>query len=286
MRNQILSNVHYDFDGYNQLVQFYETYKDEFFEVILLDINTWFDANLSAVLGGIIDRLTYANSIEFGTLPQATKAILQKNSFLTHFGFDKLTDTNNTTIKYLKLKPTDSRFFNNYVQTELFSRNELPNMSVALKKKISESIFEMFVNAQIHSSTEFIYTCGQFFPQRHEIVFTIVDTGIGFAKRIEKNLGEAISSAKAIKWAMKEGHTTKQGTPGGIGLALLKDFIAINKGKIQIISGDAMYEFENGSENFQKLDGYFDGAVINMIFKTNDTTSYFLADEISKDDLF
>ena len=286
MRKQILSNVHYNFDGYNQLVNFYETYKEEFFEVIELEINTWFDANLSALLGGVIDKLTYANSIEFGVLSQEIKVVLQKNSFLTHFGFDKLTDTNNTTIKYLKLKPTDSRFFNNYVQTELFSRNELPIMSVALKKKISESIFEMFVNAQIHSSTEFIYTCGQFFPQRHEIVFTIVDTGIGFAKRIEKNLGSTISSAKAIKWAMKEGHTTKRGTPGGIGLALLKGFIAINKGKIQIISGDAMYEFENGNESFQKLDGYFDGAVINMIFNTNDTTSYFLADEINKDDLF
>ncbi|MDR4507873.1 MAG: hypothetical protein MRJ65_06500 [Candidatus Brocadiaceae bacterium] len=45
-------------------------------------------------------------------------------------------------------------------------------------KKITESIYEIFVNAQIHSETDFIYTCGQFFPNKHMIEFTIKDTGI------------------------------------------------------------------------------------------------------------
>jgi len=275
-----LSNIHNDFDGYNKLINFYDEYQDDFFEIVDLSLNTWFDANLSAALGGIIDKLNKANTIELVSISSSIQKILQKNGFLAHFGFDKINDTYHTTIKYLKLKPSDSRFFNNYVQTELFNRAELPTMSEAVKKKINESILEMFVNAKIHSETEFIYTCGQFFPQRDEIIFTIVDTGIGFAKRIETDLNQIVSSTQAIKWAITEGHTTKQGTPGGIGLAILKDFIIQNNGRIQIISGDAMYQLENGTETYREFKNYFNGTVINMIFKTNDTTSYCLAEEI------
>ncbi|MDD2267677.1 ATP-binding protein [Sulfuricurvum sp.] len=286
MNNATLSNIHNDYDGFNKLIEFYGKYKDDTFETIEINLDTWFDANLSAVLGGIIDRLNEWNFIEFGTVSPNIQIILKKNRFLAHFGFDDTNDTYHTTIKYLKLKPTDSRYFSNYVQTELFGRNELPNMSQEVRKKISESIFEMFVNAQIHSDTKFIYTCGQFYPQRNEIIFTIVDTGVGFAKRIENNLGEKIPSAKAIKWAITEGHTTKKDTPGGIGLAILKDFITKNKGKIQIISGNAMYQLDTGGEEYFDLDSYFDGVIINMVFKTNDTTSYHFAEEIDLSELF
>jgi len=281
-----LSNIHNDFDGYNKLINFYDKYQNDDLETVDLSLNTWFDANLSAVLGGILDQLNKSNRIGFVGISPSIQKILQKNGFLIHFGFDRTNDTYHTTIKYLKLKPTDSRFFNNYVQTDLFNRAELPQMSEAVKKKISESILEMFVNAQIHSETEFIYTCGQFFPQRDEIIFTIVDTGIGFAKRIEINLNQIVSSTQAIKWAITEGHTTKQGTPGGIGLAILKDFIVQNNGKIQIISGDAMYQLENGTETYSEFNNYFNGTIINMIFKTNDTTLYCLAEEIDNSELF
>jgi predicted acetyltransferase len=286
MSNYTLSNIHNDYDGFNKLVKFYGTYKDEIFEDIELTLNTWFDANLAAVLGGIIDKINKWNTVEFTTVSSNIQTILKKNGFLAHYGFDNVDDNYHTTIKYLKLKPTDSRYFSHYVETELFGRNEMPDMSKEVKKKISESIFEMFVNAQIHSDTEFIYTCGQFYPGRDEIIFTITDTGVGFAKRIEQNLGQKVTSTQAIKWAMTEGHTTKKDTPGGIGLAILKDFITNNKGKIQIISGDAMYQLDINGEKYFDLDSYFDGVIINMVFKTNDTTSYRLAEEIDLSELF
>jgi len=168
-------------------------------------------------------------------------------------------------------------------------------MSDAVHDKIGESIHEMFINAKIHSETEFIYTCGQFFPKEHNLNFTIVDTGIGFAKKIEKALECSISSTEAIKWAIKDGNTTKQNVSGGLGLTLLKEFILKNKGIIQIISGNAYYKFANsgnayykfanGIENTQELDKYFDGSVISMTFKTNDIAYYRLKDE-KDDDIF
>ena len=52
-------------------------------------------------------------------------------------------DSNNTTIKFLKLKPTDGKYFNLYVANELLSCPELPCISLPLKKKMTEAIYEI-----------------------------------------------------------------------------------------------------------------------------------------------
>lgn len=288
METYALSNIHNDLDGYNKLIKLYDEHKEDLFETIELNLTTWFDANLSAVLGAILDKIISdgLNDIKFNTISSNIQKILQKNGFLSFYGFDKIHDTYNTTIEYKKFKISDSRYFSEYVENNLLSRSQLLNMSDAVHEKIGESIHEMFINAKIHSETEFIYTAGQYFYQQNNLNFTIVDTGIGFAKRIEKNLSHSISSVEAVKWAMKDGNTTKQDVSGGLGLALLKEFILKNKGKIQIISGDALYEFSDEIENIKELDGYFDGSVISMTFKTNDTLCYKLKEEIDDDDIF
>ncbi len=286
MTNYILSNIHDDFDGYNKLIKLYDDHKDDLGEIIELNLTIWFDANLSAVLGAILDKIISNgfNTIKFN-ISDNIQTILQKNGFLSFYGFDKTNDTYGSTIEYKKFKTSDSRYFSEYIENDLLYRKELPNMSNAVHDKIGESIHEMFINAKIHSETEFIYTCGQFFPKEHNLNFTIVDTGIGFAKKIEKALECSINSIEAIKWAIKDGNTTKQNVSGGLGLTLLKEFILKNKGIIQIISGNAYYKFANGIENTQELDKYFDGSVISMTFKTNDIAYYRLKDEID-DDIF
>lgn len=89
-------------------------------------------------------------------------------------------------------------------------------------------------------------------------------------------------------WAMTDGNTTKKDVSGGLGLAILKEFITINKGKMQIISGNAYYELSNDIETISILDYFFDGSVISMNFNTNDTTTYTFENEneIDLDDIF
>lgn len=288
MSEYLLSNVHNDINGYKQLLKLYAEHKEDLFETIDLTLHQWFDANLCAVLGGIIDKIeSNLNSIKFIAISESIQKILQKNGFLCFYGYDRSIDTFSTTIEYKKLKPEDTRYFNKYLEEDLLNKSVFPNMTNAVHERIGESIQEMFINAQMHSETEYIYTCGQYFYQQHKINFTIVDTGIGFAKRIEKDLEETIASTDAIKWAMIDGNTTKQGVSGGLGLALLKEFITKNKGKIQIISGDAFYELNEYSEKIEELDYYFDGSVISMTFMTNDTKTYRFVDEnIDLDDIF
>lgn len=123
----------------------------------------------------------------------------------------------------------------------------MPLMSQGVKEKMTELIYELFVNAQIHSGTENIYTCGQFFPYKNKIEFTVVDTGVGFKEKVNHKFNRKLSAEQAIKWAVQDKNTTKDIT-GGLGLAMLKEFTDYNKGKIQIVSSDGYYLFSKGRE--------------------------------------
>ena len=161
-----LISINNTFESYQNLIQLYETYKDELFGNIHLEIRRFFAANMSAALGAILDKFTSnLNDIHFDYLSPQIEAILLKNDFLTFFGKQRAVDLNKTTIRFQKLKPTDGKFFKTYVVNELIEEHitDLPQMSQGVKEKIVEAIYEIFVNAQIHSETKYIYTCGQFF---------------------------------------------------------------------------------------------------------------------------
>ena len=147
-------------------------------------------------------------------------------------------------------------------------------------------IYEIFVNAQIHSASPFIYTCGQFFPNKNKIEFTIVDTGIGFKEKINQRFNSNLSAIQAIKWAVQDKMTTKIGVSGGIGLAVLKEFIELNKGKMQIVSSDGFYQFDSEGELDNQFSGQFPGTIVNLQFKTDDKHNYSLKNEIDINDIF
>lgn len=286
MKEFTLTDIDTSFACYNQFVKLYNELRNVRFDNININLNKWFGANMSAVLGGILDKIALTNSMFISSNNSEIIKILRKNNFLANYGYASSFDTNNTTIKYLKLKPTESRYFNDYVMNEFLSQSAMPTMTKSLIKKIAESIYEYFVNAQIHSDTEYIYTCGQFFPAKHKIEFTIVDMGKGFKNIINsrfKEVNSSLSSIQAIKWALVDGNTTKTDISGGLGLSLLTEFIKLNNGKFQIVSDDGFYEV-GASLQSAFLDFPFPGTIVNMEFRTDDTTSYSLSSDIDNPD--
>jgi hypothetical protein len=287
MATYTLKNIDNKYNSYLQIIEFYERFKDELFENIDVHLDQWFGANMSAVLGGVLDLfIENLNTVDFSIQNSETENVLQRNGFLSHYGHQRVYDDRHSTIKYLKIKPSDGRFFNNYIIEEFINRPELPVMTKALKKKITESIYELFVNAKDHSGTKFIYTCGQFFPGKNRIEFTIADTGMGFKKVVNDALSTNFTSIQAIKWALQDRNTTKTDISGGIGLAILNEFIKLNKGKLQIISGNGFYEYNEEGEHVYKFPHNFPGSFINVCICTDDDTSYALKEEIEYDDLF
>lgn len=283
----VLSTINNTFESYQKLISFYEDHKDKNWDTIHLEIRNWFAANMSATLGSILDSFTdNLNDIKFDYISPDIERILLKNDFLSYYGRARITDNHHTTIKFLKLKPTDGKFFKKYVIEELIGRAELPQMSALLKEKMTEAIYEIFVNAQIHSNCDNIYTCGQFFPRENKIEFTIVDNGIGFKRKINERFDKNLSAVQAIEWAVKDRHTTKVGITGGIGLAFLKEFVTKNNGKMQIVSDDGFYQFDNQAEIIRTFNGSFCGTIVNLQFRTDDTNSYLLKKEINSNDIF
>lgn len=272
-----LKNLNNNYRSYQHLINFYQEFEDYEFNEIEIELSGWFSANLSAALGAILDKFLYNyNEVSFIQIDNKIHEILSKNKFLLFWGDNIRKDFNNTTIHYQKIKKTDGRFFKSYIQENLIGRKELPNMSKSLKDKISEAIYELFVNAQIHSETDYIYTCGQVYPNKNRIDFTIVDTGIGIKNKINKAFKSNISADKAIGWALENGNTTKKDISGGIGLTILKEFIQLNKGKLQIVSNDGFLEI-NTSHTIQNLFvGEFPGTIVNIEFCTDDNSNYYL----------
>ncbi len=284
-----LVKINNTFESFQSLIRLYQSHKDKMFGDVRLEIRGFFAANMSAALGAILDKFTSnLNDVHFDYLDIQIETILSKNDFLTYFGKKRAIDIHNTTIKYQKLKPTDGKYFKKYVIEELIEGHttNLPQMSQGVKEKIIEGIYEIFVNAQIHSETEFIYTCGQFFPNKNKIEFTIVDTGIGFREKINRRFKSNLSAIKAIKWAVEESRTTKEGISGGLGLAILKEFIFANKGKMQIVSNDGFYEFDDNREILRAFQGEFPGTIVNLQFRTDDNDNYSLESEIGIKDIF
>ena len=281
-----LSYIKNTFESYQRLISFYYEHKEKLFETIPLSIDTWFDANMCSALGGLLDKLSENfNTIDIQYINPRIETILLKNDFLSYFGRQRIVDQYHTTIRYLKLNPTDGKYFNSYIINELIGRAELPRMSVMVKQKMAEAIYEIFVNAQMHSATDRIYTCGQFFPSKNIIEFSITDTGIGFKNKVNQRFNSNLSSVQAIQWAVKDRHTTKEGMTGGIGLAFIKEFIQMNKGKMQIVSDDGFYQFDNQGEQTRLFNGIFSGTIVNLQFRTDDESSYILTKEDS-DNIF
>jgi hypothetical protein len=161
-------------------------------------------------------------------------------------------------------------------------------MSAGLLKKFRESIFEIFSNAVLHSGTEHgIFSCGQFFPNKQCLDFSITDLGVGIRERVNQRTGLALSSVEAIKWALSAGNTTKSGPiPGGLGLKILQEFIRLNAGRMQIVSATGYWELAGGQVQTRFFVKPFPGTVVTIEINTADTKSYFLASELRPDSIF
>lgn len=286
-----LPEIRHDQFGFQALVRLGAETQNCLFDDVEIDMSatSWFDADMCAAFGAILYRLSEnLNTIQLVSVCPSVEKILSKNGFLSHYGREKIPDRWGTTIPYQRFDVKDDRYFADYIENELVHRAEMPVMSRGLLKKFRESIFEIFSNAVLHSRTELgIFSCGQFFPNRQRLDFSVADLGIGMRRNIQDNADLILSAEDAIRWSTEGRNTTKRGpVPGGLGLKLLQEFIDLNGGCIQIVS-DAGYWRRENEETFAAPIKYpFPGTVVTVEINTADTHSYKLASESSTADIF
>ena len=289
-----LPQIYHNFDGFEVLACLHEQTKECIFDDVEIDMGEmkWFDADMCAAFGAILYSLgKRLNEVSLIHIPQKVKTILSKNGFLSHYGVVKIPDRWETTIAYQRFNVEDARYFFDYVENKFVHRSEIPGMSAELSKKFCKSIFEIFVNAVLHSHTKLgIFSCGQFFPKRNRLDFTVADLGIGIHQNIKNHTEFKYPPEEAIVWATKEFNTTKcsnlPGVPGGLGLKILCDFIDLNGGCIRIVSDAGYWRRRNRKIATKPLTYPFPGTVVSVEINTADEGFYRLASELNPENIF
>lgn len=286
-----LPAIRHDQSGFEALIHLNAKSEQHSFGHIEIDMaaTDWFDADMCAAFGAILYRIgSQVNSVYLINLRAEVEKILSKNGFLSNYGGKRIPDKWGTTIPYQRFEVQDDRYFANYVATELVRRAEMPQMSSGLIKKFRESVFEIFSNSVIHSQTKLgIFSCGQYFPKRNRLDFSVVDLGIGIRQNIKQSIGFDFPAEQAIAWATQGNNTTKRGRiPGGLGLKLLSEFIKLNDGRIQIVSDAGYFCLQKDRSFVKRFSQPFPGTAVSIEINTADTHSYLLSSELSDAEVF
>lgn len=249
----------------------------------------WIPANLLAIIGAAIELRLIDCTILYknGSIAENQADLWGRNGFGRYFSLNT-PKRGNTIVDYKVFLADGAKSFGAYIDDGLLKIPNLPKMSCQLKKKISNNLQEIFGNAPLHGNCERVISCGQYFPSTHTLSFTIANCG----NTIQENVVEYFSHlccttpSHAIQWACIENNSTKSmvnGKSGGMGLALLKEFILLNKGSIQICSGNEFWELKEEKEECSTISSNFPGTIVTININMNDHSTYMLASEAMAD---
>lgn len=271
-----LQDLRNDSEGFTRLGKLAKKSKDLFAGKLVLDMSqvNFLEANMASPLGAILARISdNFNRIKIRKLNRNVQEILQKNRFLAQYGYDPIPDYYRTTMRFNRLHLADAGEFREYIFQQ-FDSNRFSGVSDAATRVFYKKVFEIFQNSILHSRSETgVFVCGQYFPTQDRLEFTITDMGIGVRDSVQGYFKNSrIESIPALKWALRPHNTTRSNSgPGGLGLAELQEFARLNKGKIQIASRFAFYEFyPHGRERFFRLAADFPGTAVTIQVNTAD----------------
>ncbi len=137
-----------------------------------------------------------------------------------------------------------------------------------------------YSNAFEHSDTEVgVFTCGQHFRHRNDLILTVVDFGLGIPAKVKAFLSQFVdearvsklSGAECMKWAFERGNTTSMGgVARGLGLDLLKEFVRVNQGKLEVYSNDGYAIIDKEGERFDNSPISFQGTVVHITLRCDE----------------
>lgn len=268
-----LHNVSSDFHGFGSLAQLAGDVAD--LEKSTLEVSfasvSWFDANMTAPFGSVLAQVKYrTNDLSFTDLPRNLRSILERTGFLDAFGTSLPRTLSSTIIPFAQFDSSDSDKFYDYLDEHLLGKGFADITSVLLLQ-FQQGLGEIFINTQIHAQSDLgVFVCGQFFPVTRRLYITLADAGITIPGAVSQRLDADIPPLRALHWALTEGHTTKRGTPGGVGLKLVRTFVERNRGELQIASGRAFWRYAAGAESLASLPEAFPGTAITLGVNTDE----------------
>lgn len=259
---------------------------------ITLDFNncSFLEPNAVAFLGGLVRLLQLNNRQVFFRADRSSSAFkfLSKNGFLDNLSDIGSTTTSNTAIPFRQDIDKDKDDIISYLSHAWLEGHNL-KLSDKLRNELAGKVWEIYDNAFSHAESPVgIISYGQFYPNLKLLKLTVIDFGVGIPHNVRAFLENPNYPANtAMEWAFTFGNTTQTGgISRGLGLDLLKDFIKLNKGKLEVFSHEGYTVLNSEREEYKIHEPYFGGTLVNITFNCDaDKTSYKFEGEIDEVDI-
>lgn len=247
--------------------------------------------NAVAFLGGLARLIqSRGGTVRFAlnTISQKVKTNLAQNGFLSTLGFGG-THWSGNSIPYREDLYQDEIALVDYLKTHWLGHGWV-HVSKLLRDAIVGRVWEIYANAFEHGQSPIgIFSCCQHYPNKHELKLSVVDFGVGIPSNVRMFFkhdprAHSLNAASCLKWAFQRGTTTKPNNRG-LGLDLLKEFVKINKGKLEVFSHEGYAIIDSKREEFLNRSTFFEGTLINITFIC-DESYYHLASEVVEEPLF
>ena len=249
-----------------------------------------------AFLGGMAKMLEHQGqsvTFKWNTVRPDIAASLGRNGFLPFFGRSGTESTRSAT-EFRQDTALNKESLVKYLVQDWIGTDRV-KLSAMVKEAVVSTAWEIYANAFEHAHSPVgVFSCGQHYPGRHLLELTVVDFGAGIPANVRNFLRKpSLSGAEALQWAFRRGTTTKQGgIARGMGLDLLKEFVNVNRGKVELFSHDAfavvdsrLPQNSNRELTYGRSSVPFGGTAVNIIFRC--TPHYYqFASEVSTRPLF
>jgi len=229
--------------------------------------------NAVAFLGGTIRSLQRKGVVVFvnwESVPSDVMASLKQNSFCNKLGYNSQANPGHA-IPYREDPREDANSILDYLTQNWIGKGWV-KVSEPLRDAIAGKVWEIYANSFEHSNSEIgVFSCGQHFKRKNELVLSVVDFGVGIPHNVREYLSSDeraafLSAELCLKWACVSGNTTAtaNGIPRGLGLHLLKELVRINNGKLELYSHDGYVKISSQGEQYKTLPFYFKGTILNI----------------------
>lgn len=246
---------------------------------------TFLSAEAVVILAGLVylrREMQFATTILMDTMTPGVKTNLHKMGFLQLFGVQQFTSSSNSLPLFHQTTYEPDALIE-YFDRELMSRSEMPAMSKTLAKEIRRSLVEIFGNVFYHSASLIGgLVCGQIYPKIKEIQLTFFDTGIGISRKVRSCVPSIGHDTQAICWALERGTSTlakSTGHPRGLGLYLVREFLKVNEGELQMCSNAGYFSEKSGQGKSSSIDLPLNGTLIDLRIKIRGGVRYKFIEE-------
>jgi hypothetical protein len=279
-------NINDESQNFMFLFNIYQTWKDVSNSHILFNFTgcNFLRQNAVVFLGGFIRLLQKnRNKIAFNmnSIQPKVKSNLYKNGFLYKLGLAKAISPEEITIPYREDLKLDVDDYIKYLREKWLGKDWL-DLDETEKRLVISRIIEAYINVFDHALSDIgVITCGQYYPNMHELRLALVDFGVGIPHNVRMYLNEPnLTASESLKWAFQLNNSTKTNHARGNGLKSLKTFVEQYNGKLEIYSDSGYACIKGQGDIFKDNPIGFSGTLVQISISTIRTDYSSIFDEI------